>query len=244
MSFPYRYCPQLARIFHGVEEYDNFPELVHGKSRQCSWIVLFIETLQAFMVKVPNPHKYIVACNLTLVTSSRWRKSNASATIAPVPYFAIRCHRNRRDAREFQPALAGNSRRLRARILGGERQRNFRAPGLLRRVFLPRQLSPRIAEHSDAANRLADRLVRGHGLGSWGPGGGVADRLGFRRALSLAYLILGCAYFLLGSLGASWMAPVRASVPLLGLVAFVLVLPALGIAMVKRSEERRVGKER
>jgi len=66
-------------------------------------------------------------------------------------------------------------------------------------------------------------------------GGAVADRLGFRRALSLAYLILGCAYFLLGSLGAAWMAPVRNSVPLLGLVAFVLVLPALGIAMVKPS---------
>ena len=66
-------------------------------------------------------------------------------------------------------------------------------------------------------------------------GGAIADRLGFRRALSLAYLILGCAYFLLGSLGASWMAPVRNAVPLLGLVAFVLVLPALGIAMVKPS---------
>jgi len=64
-------------------------------------------------------------------------------------------------------------------------------------------------------------------------GGAVADRLGFRRALSLAYLILGCAYFLLGSLGAAWMAPVRSAVPLLGLVAFVLVLPALGISMVK-----------
>jgi proton-dependent oligopeptide transporter, POT family len=66
-------------------------------------------------------------------------------------------------------------------------------------------------------------------------GGAVADRLGFRRALSLAYLILACAYFLLGSLGAALMAPVRASVPLLGLVAFVLVLPALGISMVKPS---------
>src|SRR6202162_501313 len=66
-------------------------------------------------------------------------------------------------------------------------------------------------------------------------GGAVADRLGFRRALSLAYLILAGAYFLLGSLGAPWMAPVRAAVPLLGLVAFVLVLPALGIAMVKPS---------
>ncbi len=66
-------------------------------------------------------------------------------------------------------------------------------------------------------------------------GGALADRLGFRRALSLAYLILGCAYFLLGSLGAAWMAPVRHSVPMLGLVAFVLVLPALGISMVKPS---------
>ena len=31
-------------------------------------------------------------------------------------------------------------------------------------------------------------------------GGTLADRMGFRRALSLAYLILSCAYFLLGSL--------------------------------------------
>jgi POT family proton-dependent oligopeptide transporter len=66
-------------------------------------------------------------------------------------------------------------------------------------------------------------------------GGAVADRLGFRRALSLAYLILACAYFLLGSLGATWMAPVRSAVPLTGLLAFVLILPALGIAMVKPS---------
>jgi POT family proton-dependent oligopeptide transporter len=66
-------------------------------------------------------------------------------------------------------------------------------------------------------------------------GGAVADRLGFRRALSLAYLILACAYFLLGSLGAAWMAPVRSAVPLLGLVTVVLVLPALGISMVKPS---------
>ena len=64
-------------------------------------------------------------------------------------------------------------------------------------------------------------------------GGTVADRLGFRRALSLAYLILSCSYFLLGSLGAAWLAPVRSHIPLLGLVAFVLMLPALGIALVK-----------
>ena len=66
-------------------------------------------------------------------------------------------------------------------------------------------------------------------------GGAVADRMGFRRALSLAYLILSCAYFLLGSLGAPWMMPLRNAVPLLALATFVLALPALGIALVKPS---------
>jgi len=64
-------------------------------------------------------------------------------------------------------------------------------------------------------------------------GGTLADRLGFRRSLSLAYFILSCSYFLLGSLGSSWLAPVRASVPLWLLVGFILMLPALGIALVK-----------
>jgi dipeptide/tripeptide permease len=64
-------------------------------------------------------------------------------------------------------------------------------------------------------------------------GGTVADRLGFRRALSLAYLILSCSYFLLGSLAAPWLAPIRDHVPLVGLVTVVLMLPALGIALVK-----------
>jgi proton-dependent oligopeptide transporter, POT family len=64
-------------------------------------------------------------------------------------------------------------------------------------------------------------------------GGTVADRLGFRRALSLAYLILSCSYFLLGSLGASWLGPVRDHMPLVALVTIVLMLPALGIALVK-----------
>jgi proton-dependent oligopeptide transporter, POT family len=64
-------------------------------------------------------------------------------------------------------------------------------------------------------------------------GGAVADRLGFRRALSLAYLILSFAYFLIGSIGSAWFAPVRNAFPLVGLVAFVLMLPALGVALVK-----------
>lgn len=66
-------------------------------------------------------------------------------------------------------------------------------------------------------------------------GGTLADRLGFRRALSLAYFILSASYFLLGSLGSPWLAPVRSAVPLWLLVGFVLMLPALGIALVKPS---------
>ena len=66
-------------------------------------------------------------------------------------------------------------------------------------------------------------------------GGAIADRLGFRRALSLAYLILAGSYFLLGSLGAPWLAPVRRAVPLVVLVTIVLMLPALGVALVKPS---------
>jgi proton-dependent oligopeptide transporter, POT family len=64
-------------------------------------------------------------------------------------------------------------------------------------------------------------------------GGTVADRLGFRRALSLAYLILSCSYFLLGSLSAPWLAPVRAHLPLAAIATFIVMLPALGVAMVK-----------
>jgi len=64
-------------------------------------------------------------------------------------------------------------------------------------------------------------------------GGALADRLGFRRSLSLAYLILSAAYFLLGSIAAPWLAPLRNAVPLEALVTVILMLPALGIALVK-----------
>ena len=66
-------------------------------------------------------------------------------------------------------------------------------------------------------------------------GGAVADRLGFRRALSLAYLILAGSYFLLGSISAPWLAPVRSLVPLSVFVGFILILPALGVSLVKPS---------
>jgi len=64
-------------------------------------------------------------------------------------------------------------------------------------------------------------------------GGATADRLGFRRALSIAYFILAVAYFLIGSIGATWLAPIRNAVPLGLFVGFVLMLPALGISLVK-----------
>ena len=66
-------------------------------------------------------------------------------------------------------------------------------------------------------------------------GGAVADRMGFRRALSLAYLILASSYFLLGSLAAPWLAGVRNTIPLVVLVTVVLMLPALGVSLVKPS---------
>jgi dipeptide/tripeptide permease len=66
-------------------------------------------------------------------------------------------------------------------------------------------------------------------------GGAAADRLGFRRALGLAYLILSAAYFLIGSVGAPWLAPVRSVAPLGLFVGFILILPALGISLVKPS---------
>src|ERR1700693_147160 len=64
-------------------------------------------------------------------------------------------------------------------------------------------------------------------------GGALADKLGFRRSLSLAYLILTAAYFLIGSIGASWLAPIRNAVPLGLFVGCILILPALGISLVK-----------
>jgi POT family proton-dependent oligopeptide transporter len=64
-------------------------------------------------------------------------------------------------------------------------------------------------------------------------GGAIADRLGFRRALSLAYLILATAYFLLGSIAAPWLGPIRNAMPLRWFVLFILMLPALGVALVK-----------
>ncbi len=64
-------------------------------------------------------------------------------------------------------------------------------------------------------------------------GGALADRLGYRRILSLAYLVLSVGYFLIGSIGAGWMAPVRAALPLYWVVLAILMVPALGPGLVK-----------
>ena len=64
-------------------------------------------------------------------------------------------------------------------------------------------------------------------------GGALADRLGFRRILSLAYLVLSIGYFMIGSITADWMAPVRAALPLYWVVLVILMIPALGPGLVK-----------
>ncbi len=64
-------------------------------------------------------------------------------------------------------------------------------------------------------------------------GGTLADLFGFRRSLSFAYLTLALGYFLLGSLAAPWMAPMRSLMSLPHLLLLILLVPALGPAIVK-----------
>jgi len=64
-------------------------------------------------------------------------------------------------------------------------------------------------------------------------GGTLADRLGFRRSLAGAYLVLALGYFLLGSLSSAWMASLRDALPLAVVVQLILCVPALGPAIVK-----------
>jgi POT family proton-dependent oligopeptide transporter len=64
-------------------------------------------------------------------------------------------------------------------------------------------------------------------------GGSLADRFGFRNSLAIAYLTLAVGYFLMGSLSAHWIAPLRAALPLFWVVLLVLMIPALGPSVVK-----------
>ena len=64
-------------------------------------------------------------------------------------------------------------------------------------------------------------------------GGTLADRFGFRRALMFAYLVMTVGYFLLGSLSAPWMQAARRALSDKWLVLAILMVPALGPAVVK-----------
>jgi len=64
-------------------------------------------------------------------------------------------------------------------------------------------------------------------------GGTLADRFGFRRALMFAYAVMAFGYFLLGSLSATWMQAVRRALTDRWLVLGILMIPALGPAVVK-----------
>ncbi len=64
-------------------------------------------------------------------------------------------------------------------------------------------------------------------------GGTLADRFGFRRALMFAYLVMTVGYFLLGSLSAPWMRAAREALGDRWLVLAILMVPALGPAVVK-----------
>jgi POT family proton-dependent oligopeptide transporter len=64
-------------------------------------------------------------------------------------------------------------------------------------------------------------------------GGTLADRFGFRRALMFAYLVMTIGYFLLGSLSAPWMHAAREAIGDKWLVLGILMIPALGPAVVK-----------
>jgi len=86
------------------------------------------------------------------------------------------------------------------------------------------------------SSELTGWLVGTFGLVVWFLpilGGTLADRFGFRRALMFAYLIMTVGYFLLGSLAAPWMQPLRQALTDKWLVLAILMIPALGPGVVK-----------
>jgi proton-dependent oligopeptide transporter, POT family len=86
------------------------------------------------------------------------------------------------------------------------------------------------------SSQLTGWLIGTFGLVVWFLpilGGTLADRFGFRRALLFAYLVMTVGYFLLGSLSASWMEPLRRALSDKWLVLAILLVPALGPGVVK-----------
>jgi proton-dependent oligopeptide transporter, POT family len=64
-------------------------------------------------------------------------------------------------------------------------------------------------------------------------GGALADRFGFRRTLAGAFFFLAVGNYVLGSLSAPWMAGVREALPLFALMHILMLIPAMGPAVVK-----------
>ena len=93
-----------------------------------------------------------------------------------------------------------------------------------------------LSEQLHFSSELTGWLVGIFGLVVWFLpilGGTLADRFGFRRSLMSAYLIMAVGYFLLGSLSATWMQPLRQALTDKWLVLAILMIPALGPGVVK-----------
>jgi len=91
-------------------------------------------------------------------------------------------------------------------------------------------------EHLGLTSEQATWLIGYYGFAVWFMpilGGALADRFGFRRTLAGAFFILAIGNFLLGSLSATWMAPIRDVLPLFALMHILMLIPAMGPAVVK-----------
>ncbi len=91
-------------------------------------------------------------------------------------------------------------------------------------------------EHLGLTTEQSTWLIGYYGFVVWFMpivGGAMADRYGFRNTLAGAFFILALGNFLLGSLSAPWMAPVREALPLFALMHLLMLIPAMGPAVVK-----------
>jgi len=93
-----------------------------------------------------------------------------------------------------------------------------------------------LSEQLHFSNEVSASLVGIFGYVVWFLpvlGGTLANRFGFRRSLMFAYLVMTVGYFLLGSLSAPWMVPLRHALSDKWLVFAILMIPALGPGVVK-----------
>jgi len=91
-------------------------------------------------------------------------------------------------------------------------------------------------EHLNLSTEQSTWLIGYYGFVVWFMpivGGAMADRFGFRRTLIGAFLFLALGNFLLGSLSAGWMVPIREALPLFALMHLLMLVPAMGPAVVK-----------